>query len=329
VLLQATNMKLDEKRSSHSPAVSILTPAYNAAEYLDEAVRSALAQTVEDLELIVIDDGSTDDTPAVARRLAEQDGRVRVAATDHVGVSAARNIGMRLARGRVFALLDADDLWHTDFLRVQLSILDAIPDADVVSGNALSLGGPLDGRPLVTMSSRCHAVSLLDMIENEHAVCVMSVFRRRVFELPGGFNEELARGEDYDFWLRAALHGCGVIRNPEPLARYRRRADSLSAAELSMLDAMVDVLGRLRRTNQLTEPAATAIDRRVAVLVERRLWTSAKSNLLRGNYAAASGEFDHLSAMRRSAASRLVARVSRFAPVVLRVAYQTKLALRV
>jgi len=322
-------MQSDDKEERQSPAVSIITPAYNAASYLQEAVDSALAQTFGDFELLVIDDGSTDGTLDLARQLAQQDARVHALATDHVGVSAARNFGMSRARGRFFALLDSDDTWFPDFLAAQLSVFERFPGTDVVSGNALNLGGSLDGQPLAPASADCRAVSAIDMISDEHAVCIMSVFRRSVFDATGGLSADLSHSEDYEFWLRAALGGFRFVRNPQPLARYRRRADSASFAELPMLDAMIVVLERTRRSDLAGPAVAAAIDRKVAALRERRLWTSAKCNLLRGNYAAAAGEFDHLSAIRRSAGARLIASVSRLAPSVLRVAYQTKLALRV
>jgi glycosyltransferase involved in cell wall biosynthesis len=312
-----------------SPAVTIITPAYNAQEYLEEAVGSALAQTFGDFELLVIDDGSTDRTLDIAKHLAQQDPRVHALATEHVGVSAARNAGMRRARGAYVALLDSDDTWFPDFLAAQLAVFERFPATGVVSGNALSIGGPLDGRSLSPASTHCYPVTVVDMIRDEEAVCVMSVFRRSVFEATGGLSEDLSHSEDYDFWLRAALAGFTFVRNPRPLARYRRRADSASFDELPMLDAMIEVLGRTRRSDRADAPIVTAIDRKVAELRERRLWTSAKSDLLKGNYTEAARDFAYFSVLRGSASARFVAGVSRLAPAALRVAYQTKLALRV
>lgn len=322
-------MQSNDTEEGRSPSVSIITPAYNAARYLQEAVGSALAQTFGNFELLIVDDGSTDGTLELASGLAQQDARVHALATDHVGVSAARNFGMRRAHGRYFALLDSDDAWFPDFLAAQMSVFERFPGTDVVSGNALSAGGPLDGRPLAPISSECHPVSAINMIDDEGAVCVMSVFRRSVFDATGGLSEDLSHSEDYEFWLRAALSGFRFVRNPQPLARYRRRADSASFDQLPMLDAIVEVLERTRRSDLAGPAVVAAIDRKIVELRERRLWTSAKCNLLRGNYAAAAGEFDHLSVIRRSPGAWLIASVSRLAPAVLRVAYQTKLALRV
>jgi glycosyltransferase involved in cell wall biosynthesis len=322
-------MPMNDVSPGSSPAVSIITPAYNAQEYLQEAVGSALAQTYRDFELLVIDDGSADRTFDIAKHLAQQDARVHALATEHVGVSAARNAGMRRARGRYIALLDSDDTWFPDFLAAQLAVFERSPATGVVSGNALSIGGPLDGRPLSPPSTQCYPVSVLDMIRDEHAVCVMSVFRRSVFETTGGLSEDLSHSEDYEFWLRAALAGFTFVRNPKPLARYRRHADSASFDELPMLEAMIEVLARTRQSDRADLTIVAAIDRKVAELGERRLWASAKSQLLKGNYTEAARDFAHFSVLRGSASARFVAGVSRLAPAALRVAYQTKLALRV
>src|SRR5204862_4957644 len=96
------------------------------------------------------------------------------------------------------------------------------------------------------------------MLEDETAVFIMSVFRRRVYELIGGFDESMRTNEDYDFWIRAAIAGCRFRRNEEPLGRYRRREDSLSAAELLMLKGIIRVL-RKPRPVLLNRPAELAI----------------------------------------------------------------------
>jgi GT2 family glycosyltransferase len=324
------HMQLDDETPGHSPAVSIITPAFNAARYLEESVESALAQTFRDFELLIVDDGSTDDTLAIARRLAARDSRVRAVATaQRVGVSAARNVGFRHARGRFFALLDGDDIWLPDFLAAQLAVFDKSPAVDVVSGNALNLGGPSDGRPLRSASGESRPITLIDMIEHEDAVLVMSVLRRRVVDAIGGFSEDLRRSEDYDFWLRAALAGFHFVANPTPLARYRRHASSASADELLMLDAMIAVLERLRASPLTSHIVAATLDRRITALNERRLWTSAKAKLLRREYAAAADDLESLAQLRRSLRVRLIAGASRSVPAALRFAYRTKAALRV
>jgi len=304
-------------------------PAYNAARYLREAIASVLAQRVTDFELLVIDDGSTDETRVVAEGFAARDTRIRVLASPHAGVSAARNTGMRAARGDYFALLDSDDQWMPDYLTAQLAVFAHLPATDVVSGNALSLGGgALDGTPLNPIGTECRPILLLEMLERETAVCITLIMKRAVFEATGGFDESLARSEDYDLWIRAAHLGFHFVENPIPLARYRRRSDSASADELAMLTAITRVLRRARLLCAASPIEMGVIERQLTRFEAQRLLTSAKAHLLERDYRGAAADFERLSAVQPNVASRLLARASRSLPGVVRFAYLTKTALR-
>src|SRR5205085_7121550 len=121
------------------------------------------------------------------------------------------------ARGAVFAILDADDLWIPDFLATQMALLDAHPDVDIVTGNAWFLGGPVGGQLARPCPDPRPAPTLSALLLDETAVFIMSIFRRRVIDAIGGFDETLRTNEDYDFWLRAAAAGCRFLRNDTPL----------------------------------------------------------------------------------------------------------------
>jgi len=304
-------------------------PAHNSTAYLREAVDSAIAQSFTDFELLIIDDGSTDGTLALARRLADRDERLRVLARPkRGGAAAARNVGLREARGAYFALLDSDDIWHPTFLAAQMELLTLRPGVDVVSGNAYNLGGGRDGEPLSSVASDCRPIQLIDMLEREDAVCIMSVLRRSVYETVGGFDETMACSEDYDYWIRAALAGCRFVQNPVPLAHYRRRADSASSDEIAMLQAIMTVLRHARARCANLPDAVAVIDRQIARFEEQRLLTRAKANLLGREFASAAHEFDELFELRPSFVNGVMARVSRYVPSVLLWAYRTKSAIR-
>src|SRR5215831_13390320 len=121
-----------------APLVSILTPAYNSAAYVAETVESVLQQTCSDFELLIVDDGSTDDTLAVVRALAEADTRVKGFASPHGGPAIARNVALQHARGQFLALLDSDDVWDPSFLSTQLSLLQKQPEIAIVTANVVS-----------------------------------------------------------------------------------------------------------------------------------------------------------------------------------------------
>ena len=145
------------------PTISIITPAYNASEFLSQTVASALAQTFRDFELLIVDDGSTDDTRNIALTWARTDPRIRILTRPHGGPSAARNTAIADARGQYFALLDSDDLWHPTFLDAQMSILTSSRTVDIVTGNAYNLGGARDGEPINPISKSCPQLSLREL----------------------------------------------------------------------------------------------------------------------------------------------------------------------
>src|SRR3954464_9718855 len=126
------------------PTVSVIVPAYNVAPYIRAAIDSALAQTFRDLEVIVVNDGSTDETASIVDACCAADPRVRLIEQPNRGLSAARNTALAAARGEFLALLDGDDTWDPGFLEAQLAVFGDRPDVSIVTGNALFLGSALD-----------------------------------------------------------------------------------------------------------------------------------------------------------------------------------------
>jgi len=248
-----------------APLVSVVMPAYNAAAYLGDAVESVLAQTLRDFELIVVDDGSTDGTAAIARRFAATDRRVRVVSRPNGGPANARNTAFGIARGRVVALLDSDDIMQPHCLATQIALLEANPDVSIVTANATNCGGgtTFDGKPYWSRTAGVERVTAADIIAQEDAVCILSVFKREVHEAIGGFNPEFSRSEDYDFWLRATLAGFILLRNYEPLGFYRRHDGSWSSNEPIMLRGVLKVLRRTDGSLPTDAPEREALRRQI------------------------------------------------------------------
>jgi glycosyltransferase involved in cell wall biosynthesis len=314
-------------RSNDRPAVSVIVPAYNAASFLSETVQSALAQTFADFEVLISDDGSTDGTFELAQQWSRTDPRVRSITGPNGGTASARNRAMELARGSFFALLDSDDVWFPTFLESQMAVFERHPEVDVVTGNARSLGGPFDGQPLRPAGGDCRPLSLLAMIEDENAVCVMSVFRRTVFDRIGGFDRKVVYSEDYEFWVRAALAGFTFLANPKPLAWYRRRPDGKSADEVALLTGAIAILEEARAKCDELPLERAAMDRQITHYDQRRLLAIAKSHLIRREFAAASAHLDQLSVSKDDLPAKLMAEVGRRVPSVLLWAYRAKAAL--
>lgn len=300
------------------PAVSIIMPAYNVAPYIASAVRSALVQTFSDFELIVVDDGSKDNTAEIVKSLMREDGRVRLVQQANRGLAGARNTALRAARGDMFALLDSDDMWEPEFLAAQLAILEARPDVDIVTGNGWYLEGPRHGELARPYPDPRPDPVLASIIGDEWSVFIMSVMRRRVYTAIGPYDEEMRSNEDYDFWLRAAVAGFTFARNDRPLGYYRVRSDSLSASNVRMLRGILHVYRKLGPVIA-TRPAELAIlEQQVSRFETELLAAEARLAIEIADFEAAREHLGALHARRGGAALGLAHFMARWAPGTLK-----------
>jgi GT2 family glycosyltransferase len=307
----------------HAPTVSILTPAYNAEAFLTDSIESVRQQTFTDFELLVVDDGSTDGTAALAARYAACDPRVRLSRQRNLGLAAARNAALARARGRYVALLDSDDIWMPTYLAAQIGILERRPDLAILSANAFNLGGQWDGQPLLP-AGHLREIALLDLVRAEDSVSILTVFRREVADRLGGWDTAFTRSEDYDFWLRALASGFRLAVNPQPLAFYRRHVNSLSSNELAMLRSVQAVLKKLRERCADQRDLQAAIDAQLAQLSHRELVVSARLALASGDMPLLAARFDALAASTGHPKYRLARWLTTTAPATVRLAYRLK-----
>ena len=280
-------------------SISILTPAYNSSRFIAETVESVLQQTWSDFELLIVDDGSTDDTLAVAQAAARGDARVKFFSSPQGGTSVARNVGLQHATGQYFALLDSDDVWDPRYLTEQVSLLLRHPEISIVTANVVSRGGPFDGKPFWPITSGTHELGPHEPIEREDSVSVFAVFRREVVERIGTFNTMYRSNEDYEFWLRALDAGFRVLQNRALLGRYRRRPDSVSSDDVRMLNGVIAALESARQMRGRLEPERPTIDRRLAWFREELVKAEMKLSLEKRDGATASQLLRRLSVLRK------------------------------
>jgi len=185
------------------PTFSIVMPVFNASATLMKSVLSVQAQTFRNWELILVDDGSTDDTLNVALELEARDERIRVTTQENAGPAAARNTGIKMARGRLVAFLDADDRWHRDRLDACLAHFSRNPQVGVVFSRVAFLDQ--NGEP-ARQPSPHHPVLDAQHLLSENPVCTTSniVARASLINEIGGFKRKMAYIEDQDFLFRAA-----------------------------------------------------------------------------------------------------------------------------
>ncbi len=225
-----------------APRVSVIVPTFNRARLLRAALDSALAQTLPDLEVIVVDDGSTDDTTAVLAAVG--DARLRCLQQAHRGVSAAVNRGLAVARGAYVARLESDDLWLPDLLALLVAVLDARPEVGV----AYAKGQPMDaaGRPLPQthgMPQRFADDALRSMVYEDFTCNVATLARRASVERAGGYDESLPANEDWDLWLRIAAHDQFAFVD-RVLARFRLHDGNRTGPASPLFRAVLDTRTR-------------------------------------------------------------------------------------
>jgi glycosyltransferase involved in cell wall biosynthesis len=198
--------------------VSVVTTVYNGEPYTDRAIPGILAQTFDDFEFILVDDGSTDRTPEILRDLSRRDSRVRVFSPGRLGVAAAANYGIAQARGEYIARQDFDDRSYPERLRLQVAFLDAHPEVGVVGGYYV-LVDENRGERYVRMAPTEHSAIVSSMARSIPFANTLVAFRRRVWAEAGGY-PEVADLEDLLLWLKVAKVGWRFGNVPELLGEH-------------------------------------------------------------------------------------------------------------
>ncbi|MGO6683875.1 glycosyltransferase family 2 protein [Rhizobium leguminosarum] len=251
-----------DARHFNGPLVSVVIPAFNASRYIERTLRSAGRQTYRNLEIIVVNDGSTDDTAKVVEQVALADSRIRLLSTPNRGVAAARNTGIREAAGRFVAFLDADDLWHHTKIEKQVNALNRLTPqwaAVYVLHYIINSDDEIlrSCRPDVARGYIFARHLTFKYVGNGSALLVR---RDAALEI-GGFDSSYAAAgiggcEDLDFELRlAARYQIEVI--PERLVGYRQYPGNMSSNHLQMGRGAVEVIRRSLAANPQLPQYAT------------------------------------------------------------------------
>ena len=213
--------------------VSVVIPTFNYGRFVGDAVESALGQTYPHLEVIVVDDGSTDDTQRILKRFKS---RIRYVYQNNRGLSAARNTGVRLANGDWVALLDADDRWHPHKTEVQLAAGQSIADVGLIGSLPTALLPPeLDAAPSIRV------LAVRDFLLSIRTGPSGTLIRRKCFDAVGLFDESLKSVEDRDMWLRIAAR-FPAVQISSPCWWYRPHEGQMSRGAARMLENYERVL---------------------------------------------------------------------------------------
>ncbi len=248
-----------------TPTVSVILPTYNRAAMLAEAIASVRAQTFADWELIVVDDGSTDETEATVRALTREEPRLRYLRQPQGGVSKARNAGIKATQGRYVAFLDDDDMYLPEKLALQVAHLTQRPGVGFVYGQNEWV--TREGKSLGVHPQQ-PAGNLRELFEHCAVTLQTVLCRRGLLTQAGGFDESLSIGEDYDLWLRLARLTKFEFM-PRVLVRYRVHGANTCNDSIRLYEQRVIVLKRVS-----LDPArgiTTGLKRRRLAINEYRL----------------------------------------------------------
>ena len=287
-------------------SVSLVIATFNHARFLGDALDSAVGQTLRDVEIVVVDDGSTDDTPAV---LARYGGRIRAIRQPNRGLAAARNAGLAAARGTYVSFLDADDVMMPSKLAEQAAILDRAPTAgwaycDVLI-ETVATGGSMRASERFGYGARMLEGWLFpELIHGNFIPAIAPLVRRTVLDAAGGFDERLTALEDWDLWLRLSLIA-EARYSPAVLVRYRVHPGGMSEDRARMDRNRFRVLDKLCHARPAAVEGLGAAGRRI--IADTHNWL--------GKEAYARG--DWTEARRRFAASLVTVPWQRQAPMLL------------
>ncbi len=237
------------------PTFSVLCAAYQAEDTVGRAVRSVLAQTCGDWEMIVCDDGSSDDTGQATLQAAAGDTRVSVIRQQNAGPGSARNLAAGRARGEFLCILDSDDEMDPGYLDVISGLIESHPGADIYSCNArvLDSGGAEGVWDVEISAQEAFSLSLPEMLQRNR-IFVMATVRAETFHRMGGFDTS-SLVEDYDLWLRILAAGGRHVGTGRTLGIYHRHAGATSASAAKQWRATAGLLARYAEDASLDERA--------------------------------------------------------------------------
>lgn len=306
------------------PLVSIIIPAYNAAEFMGETLESVFAQTYKNWEVIVVNDGSSD-TARLEQVLKRYPSNLIYIKQENQGAAVARNTGLRAANGEFVAFLDADDRWLPSFLEKQINLLKS-NNADVVFADAMLFGDSrLDGRTFMQLNPLGGDVTAENLLAVKVTILTSTVLARKevIFDV-GLFDVSLRRGQDFDLWLRLAKYGARFANSRDVLAHHRIVEDSLSGGTISQLKRTLSVLEAVKARADLTDAEQSALQLNMNRTLRELALEDGKEKLLNRDFNGARQSFSEARNFRHSWKLMFVCLAVRIAPDILRRVYNRR-----
>lgn len=229
--------------------VSVIMPAYNAGKFIDESIRSVIAQSFTGWELIVVDDGSVDNTKQIVEQFCDADSRIKYFYQPNGKQGKARNKGIAQSRGKYIAFLDADDVWLPQKLEVQLKEIEE-KNVDLVFAECIMFSDTVDASKKLMQSGKGYFSGedgVKDFLLNNRIPIPSVLMKADILRQMNGFSENPFLAEDYHLWLRLLMNGKIFFGSNQILAGYREHADSSTALDKQDSQKAVEVLRDLKQ----------------------------------------------------------------------------------
>jgi teichuronic acid biosynthesis glycosyltransferase TuaG len=310
--------------AKNAPKVSIVTPAYNVAEFAAETLDSIFAQTYKDFEIILVNDGSPD-TTEFERILEPYFDRIIYLKQTNAGAGAARNAGIEQARGELLAFLDGDDVWLPEYLESQTQFLEK-NNFDLVYADAALFGGSTyDGKTFMQTAPSVGEANFDALLDLRCSIITSGTLaRRRAVIAAGMFECERVHAEDFMLWLKMARNGSRIGYQREILLKYRVRRESLSGNSIERVERGINVFHRVGEVFPLGETQKNIIANQLQRFESDLEIERGKSFLLQEKFDSAVGAFTKANEYRRSSRLKIIIGLLRFAPRLFLKFYKSR-----
>ncbi len=314
---------IGESVVSDAPKVSVIIPAYNISEFASETLDSVFAQTFQDFEVVLINDGSPD-TEKFEKVLEPYLEKIVYLKVENIGAGAARNVAIENARGEFLAFLDGDDVWKSEYLKSQLTFLEE-NRLDMVYCDALLFGdlASAEGKTYMQTSPSTGAVtfeSVLDLHCN--FITSGTIVRKNLVIEAGMFERERVRAHDFHLWLRMLKNGAKGAYQRKVLLKYRVHLASLSGNSIQRVEREIDVYDRVLKKIELSANEQQIVRNQIERLNAELEIERGKSFLLSKDYISAERSFSKANEYKKSVRLKAVIFLTRVAPQLLSKVYR-------
>lgn len=323
-MMTVPEISVGKRVKENSPKVSIIIPVYDSSDTISEALESVLTQKFTDFEIILIDDGSSDQAE-LEKTIEPFLDKIIYIKQENKGAGAARNIGIENARGEYLAFLDSDDIWLPGYLQAQIRWIEE-KKMDLIYADAVWFGGSaIDGKTFMQTCPSEGKVNTESLLEQTCTVLTSAtVVRRSAVLNVGMFENRRVRAHDFVLWLKLAEKGFRLGYQKKTLLKHRISIDSLSGDSVQRVQREINVYRRIKHRFDLNADQEKIVEWQIARLRAEKELEIGKSKLLQENFSSALESFKKANEHKSSLKLKIVIYLLKFFPKLLLKIYRSR-----